>query len=226
MKPFARLMVMTLGLGLLAALTGLVGPQPQRTNAAVAAAVAVVNTPNVNVANTPTVNAQQSGAWNVGINGTPTVNLNNSPTMPLFNRDVENPARQPFQMLCGVTIGNTGFNNFGNCTLTTVPNGKELVIQTVSGLANFPTGVKPSLIQVNTDVGGNHGDYAFLASFSGTDFGRDQYEFIQPVNFYAGANTTVTGSMNITPHANDGFMFLTISGYLVDCGAGPGCPLP
>ena len=109
MKQFGKLMLLTLGFGLLAALTGLVGPQPKRTNAAGAAlavavtntpGVNVANTPNVNVANTPAVNANQAGNWNVGINGTPNVNIANTPTVNLAQGTT-----------VGVTGGNFSFSN-------------------------------------------------------------------------------------------------------------------
>src|SRR5712692_1729658 len=91
MKPFARVMLLTLGFGLLSAAIGVFTTPSSRAAASSILSVFVTNTastpvpvtgnvgvngtPNVNVANTPAVNAQQSGAWNVGINGTPSVGL-------------------------------------------------------------------------------------------------------------------------------------------------------
>src|SRR5712692_9564395 len=91
MKPFARIVLLTLGFALLSASIGVFTTPSGRAAAAnlfqvfvtntasspvpVTGNVGVSGTPNVNVANTPAVNAQQSGTWNVGINGTPSVQL-------------------------------------------------------------------------------------------------------------------------------------------------------
>jgi hypothetical protein len=81
MKHFARLMLLTLGIGVVAVVLSFL---PRRTAAAApnppAIPVNVENTPNVHVTNTPNVNATisgspsfaatQSGIWNVGITNT------------------------------------------------------------------------------------------------------------------------------------------------------------
>jgi hypothetical protein len=113
MKQFAKLMLLTLGFGLLAALTGLIGPQPKRTNASAAAAVAVVNTPGVN--------ANQSGPWNVGITGTPNVNVANSPTVNLALGTTVGISGTPDVNLSPgttVNVGNTPAVTFSNTSTT------------------------------------------------------------------------------------------------------------
>jgi len=113
MQRFARLLLVTLGFGLLGFVMSLV-PQKNATGAGGAP---------VNIASPLplAVAAQQSGNWNVGITGTPSVNVANTSAIPisgnvgisgqvplvnpldsagnpipLINRDVDNPARQPF----------------------------------------------------------------------------------------------------------------------------------
>ena len=72
---------------------------------------------DVNVVNTPTVLAQQSGTWDVGITGTPNI------------RDLDEPARQPYQR-----TGGLDFAAGQDITTTefTVPANKRLVIEYVS----------------------------------------------------------------------------------------------
>ncbi len=62
-------------------------------NAALNVNAAITNTPNVNVANLPTV--QLAAGTTVGVTGG-TFSLSNTPTTPIFTRDVDNPAQQPF----------------------------------------------------------------------------------------------------------------------------------
>ncbi len=125
---------------------------------------------DVNVVNTPgnpvptkaqgttaiagTVQAQQSGNWNVGITGTPTVSIGNTAAAPVLVRDVENPARQPFGQTFNFTIPDGMIQ--GQTSLS-LPAGKHLVIEYVSGLSEFnPISFGGPLVYgaLNTDVGG------------------------------------------------------------------------
>ena len=87
------------------------------------------------------VAATQSGTWNVGITG-------NSGANPVLVRDVDNPARRPFQiMLCGGGKNGVSFCNLpvlgapGAPSAFVVPPGQQLVLRFVSG----------SCIATNTD---------------------------------------------------------------------------
>src|SRR5262249_3830823 len=114
MYEFKRSMTALIGVLILVGIATIARPHTGR-GASGTTAAASTQTQNVNVVNTPTVNAQQSGVWNVGINGTPPVAVSNFPATtnvaidssantvkidtanPLPVRDVDNPARQPFQ---------------------------------------------------------------------------------------------------------------------------------
>ena len=63
---------------------------------------------------------------------TGTVSVSNLGANPLPVRDVDNPARNPFQaqVLCTIQAGTSG----KRCTITTVPQGKRLVIELVTVL--------------------------------------------------------------------------------------------
>jgi hypothetical protein len=131
MKRFVRALVVIFGLAVIGSVASLVPQKNATATGGapvnIASPLPLPVTGNVSAAVTGTVAAQQSGAWSVGINGTPNVTstivgtpnvnvaslpavqisgspnftLNNTPTTPLFNRDVDSPARLPFRVpLC------------------------------------------------------------------------------------------------------------------------------
>ena len=69
---------------------------------------------------------------NVNVVNTPNVNVVNTPASPVPVRDVDNPARQPFQ---AEVVGGfaDGASTTGEVTITTVPAGKLLVIEGTDG---------------------------------------------------------------------------------------------
>src|ERR1700675_2702870 len=139
MKYFGKLMLLTLALGLFAVVlssipshpaaaaaggppptTAIVTPNPLpitgSVNAAVTGTVGITGTPNVNVLSAPPVNV--SFPSSIAVTGGP-VNVANTPATPIFNRDVDNPASQPFVgSLCGGTVGECGSTS----TSFAVPN--------------------------------------------------------------------------------------------------------
>ena len=103
---------------------------------------AIVGT--VNVGNTPTVNLASGSS--VGLDpSNNTVQLGNTMANPVPVRDVDNPARQPFQKGTFYFL-NDGESSKGT-TLFFVPFGKRLVIEQVS---TFAAGAEVG--QVLTDV--------------------------------------------------------------------------
>jgi len=103
-------------------------------------------TGDVNIANTPSVNVANS----------PTVQINNSPSSPLLVRDVDNPARHPFQQFIGVdTIGYNGFSRSFS-----VPAGQRVIIEHVSASGYLPEGSAPELLLAckdgSQDIGIGH----------------------------------------------------------------------
>src|SRR5207244_13410198 len=68
---------------------------------------------------------------NVNVVNTPNVNVVNTPASPVPVRDVDNPARQPFQ---AEVVGGfaDGASTTDEVTITTVPAGKLLIIEHVS----------------------------------------------------------------------------------------------
>jgi hypothetical protein len=188
--------------------------------------VNVVNTPNVKVANTSadpvptlaqgtttvagTVQAQQSGSWDVGITGTPTFQVGNVANNPVLGRDVDNPARQPFT---NVVSDNHSF---------TVPPGKRLVIEYVSGGGFISTGQKflevGFLFTALIDGDRAGVQHHFVPVFTGTqNTGTnlfDIYAVSQQTRIYVEPGGLVEGFLEKTSGVA-GVSF-TVSGYLVD----------
>jgi hypothetical protein len=156
-------------------------------------------TQNVNVVNTPTISAQQSGPWNVGING----------TLPV--RDVDNPAKEPFQASASLVLpfGQT----FGFQNIIVVPVGKVLVIEDISVDARL-TGVD-KLISVALFTGG--ANYYLHPNDEGTDeFGRRVYTTSQHVRLYFTQGNVVGGYATRNPATGQPDVNFSIFGYFVD----------
>lgn len=127
--------------------------------------------------------------------------------------DVDNPARQPFQVLCSAAID--GFGH-ANCTLTTVPAGKRLVIEMVEANLHFGgTGVQNLQVFVGTTVGGASINHGVLPTLAGSVFG-DNYVVSQQVRLYADPGTTVSAFTDSNTVTAIPVSFFAISGYLVN----------
>jgi hypothetical protein len=134
----------------------------------------------------------------------------------VFVRDVDNPARQPFQIGFPFTMNSGTEQVFQSIT---VPDGKRLVIEYVSmGSGSVPVGQHLFII-LRTFVGGV-GAFHYVAV---TPQGRlappnvaDTFVASQPMRVYADPGTTVTIQMQ----RDSGYAAcgpnLTVSGYLVD----------
>jgi hypothetical protein len=150
----------------------------------------------VNVVNS--IPLQVTGS--VGISG-------NSATSPLFTRDVDNPARQPFQ---------TSICDFGNATTNlcgslvdsfSVPSGHRLVIEFIMGLCRLSNvAVRESLI---TQAGGNGAEY-FLPFSVGTIGGNG---FAQQTRIYADPGSRVGFGGGEVNGAGPFTCTLSLSGY-------------
>jgi hypothetical protein len=241
MKRFTQALIAIFGFVVVGSVVSLV---PQK-NAGAAGAAGQGAAP-VNVVNTPTVNAQQSGTWNVGITGTPNVNIANTPTVnlgaassvgingsvtigntassPVLERDLDNPARHRFQ-INGNCI--TSAVEPSGCDIPfTVPSGKLLVIESVSVEAATPIGLQArASIRVVQDGAGI--PYFFPLQLQGTFPAHDEFHGMEPVRLYADPGSTVTVAVEFSSSSiGNASGYGAISGYLVDCGSGSGCPMP
>ena len=187
----------------------------------------IQNTPSVNVANTPTVSVSGTVpvSGTVGITGTPTVNatITGTPAVSVTNlptgtagpsaltgvltKSLDNPALEPFQqtLSCG---------NVNGCqTTSTVPAGKELVIEYVQFFTNGPAATPIAYYDLITTAGGNSATYIFAPGPRIIPtFTVIQYQ----VHIYADPGSTIQffGS----PQTSDGYVqyYATLSGHLVN----------
>lgn len=170
------------------------------------------------ITGTPTVNLGTGNT--VGINGSVTVG--NSSTNPVLVRDVDNAARHFLQASGDISIANTAEFSI---SLLDVPSGKRLVIEYVSLTAAVPTGEKLLAMVTTLQPFGAQLSWPLPLISQGTFGTSDKFVAGQPVRLYVNPGGNVSGTLipSITGSVSGTF---TISGYLVDCGAGSGCPLP
>ncbi len=202
MKQFCKILALTLGFGILAAVLSLVHTRP-------AGAQGGATPIKVNVVNRATSPAL--------------VKVLNTAAIPVLVRDVDNAARHAFQAQVVVSLSATTARN--SAAITTVPAGKRLVIEYVSVLASGPTGQRYQA-SIGVRQGTTAGLYFLALSPQGTFDFNDQLIAGQPTRLYSDAGTSVGVELVRSATASTAFGIFTISGYLVDCGAGVGCPLP
>src|SRR5262245_38348797 len=168
--------------------------------------VKIVNLPTepVPVTGTTTIggNINLAPGTTVGISGTPSVIVANSASNPLLVRDLDNPARQPFQTI---------LSSFGD--VITVPADKTLVVEFVSGRIEFPTNADPNLFFIVERPGGvnairHEALLTKIHSFSTVDV----FNFSQPLRMYAGPGHV----LRVIALLSTGTPFINITGHFVD----------
>jgi len=207
------------GLASLAIVTPLLMPLIGLGSNAIGGNTAANQTQNVNVVNSPMVTAQQSGTWNVGINGTPTVGIDGANNtvkidggVPVPVRDVDNPARQPFQANFQIFLADGNFYGFQDIS---IPANKRLVIEFFSATADVAQGDFPE-IDVRTVTGNVISGHFITSSRQGTINNFDQYVVGQTVRLYADPGTQVKIDFSRTMSQGIALFGGTISGYFVD----------
>jgi hypothetical protein len=139
-------------------------------------------------------------------------------------RDVENPARRPFQATAGCTIDP---GNIFCLNTFVVPANKLLVVETVSGFVTVPPGQTAHHGLNTSHEPSNTVSFFMPATFVQNDGTNLRFAVTQSMRAYAFPGTHVVGiGSRSAPFTGSGSAITTISGYLVDCGPGPGCPLP
>jgi len=168
----------------------------------------------------PVVRAAPSPS-NVNVVNTPNVNVVNTTASPVPVRDVDNPAKQPFQ---AEVVGGfaDGASSTGDITIATVPAGKRLVIEHVSAFGTMlPT---QKVINGGSDVIWADPFSTLIVQYhwdsqgSNADGSRDYFVASQLVRFYANPGPIQCfAERDSTAGANPNSVTFTISGYLVDC---------
>ncbi len=228
MKRFSKLMLIAVSFGISAVALSLVPSKP--VGAAGSAPVMVTNTPlPVTLQGTGNisgnVSAAQTGAWNVGIN--------NAGTSPVPVRDMDNAARRvPFQTGVFVDLLNGVDHNTDATDLSTfLPSGKGFVIEHLSAQVLMPTGQKALLFvgAIKTTDFGVVYKQAFVLEPQGT-FGGSQDMLVASTPFHAFVDSSMSLTASVqrlaTSFSGEGGGHVQVSGYLIDCGAGVGCPIP
>lgn len=148
-------MLITLGFGLVTALIGFLTSRPATAQQPEGdehsgmirphvVPVNVTNTPlpvtgTVNVGNFPATqnvnvtNTSLAVSGSVGVSSLPNVPLNNSNTNPLFERNVDNPATEPFQAILCYGVSNGVATNRCYAAASTQPSGFSVPTTTTDG---------------------------------------------------------------------------------------------
>jgi hypothetical protein len=160
-----------------------------------------------------------------------TVSVGNTVTTPLNVRGVDEPARQPFVMFCGLDaaalasgvadclphIAGLFQSQGGN-----VPAGKRFVIETVSGAFSGDPGNRPGRIMLETAIANTAGTHSYFhATSEGSTccFAGETWSFIQPVRLYADAGNglpVVHVILSAVPSGNSSNFEVYLIGYLVN----------
>lgn len=164
------------------------------------ASIPVTGTVTASIAGTPNVNATVANT--VAVTGAVAVSsLPNNATSPIYVRDVDNPAREPFSAsLCadgGVPDPIQTCGTFFSSTLT-VPNvtadGKtviQLVIDYVSGVCNAYQGADPTSITITIPAGVTSNYLVPIKTYGPNSFHLDALVFAQETRLYVAAGTTI-----------------------------------
>jgi hypothetical protein len=133
--------------------------------------------------------------------------------------DIDNAARQPVVFQATVDF-NAGSNDSGagRAVAFTVPAGKRLVIETISGQIFVPTGQQVT-ITVGAQVGGSEAFYflPFDSKLANDPPNNDTYIGTFSVRIYADAGNSVFLDVHRSSSQGDAqFGIVTFSGYLVN----------
>jgi hypothetical protein len=171
-------------------------------------------TANVNVTNQPTVDL--AAGTTIGISGTPNVNIANQPTVSIApdsvlhvsNGDALQPVLTEVKML--LVDGKAGVVG----TVFTVPDGKRLVLEDVSGSAILPAGQSMNSIGIGDEIT----NMFVPATFSGPYIlpGYDTYQFGRLARGYWGPRAHVEGIIERNSASGLGTVYLTLTGYLIE----------
>jgi hypothetical protein len=129
-------------------------------------------------------------------------------------RVTDNPARSPFVTVRPLSLADGDASAFG--PVATVPLGKRLVIDYISGRMNVPTGQTGAFELTAQD--GQTGLYFFPATFVGTSGGFNSLYMSETTQIYADSGQRVeAGCRRFGPSlAGSGSCQLTVSGHFVD----------
>src|SRR5678815_5834151 len=109
-----------------------------------------------------------------------------------------------------------GFSGDPSFTLTTVPMGKRLVIEHISGSCSVPIGDRVTEVQLFFQPMGSLFEqfHHLIPSFTGHSLTSDHYSWSQSVRFIVDSGAKVSLFVGKYPTSGDG-CFASLAGYLV-----------
>ena len=168
----------------------------------------------VNVVNTSANPVPVTGDVIIGDNvpvGSP-LDASGNPA-PLASTDVDGPARQPFQhLVCTATI--PANNTSTKCVGDSVPLGKELVVEYVTGQCIVPVGSEVLNYLVESTAITGFMESAHAPTLVGSNAIFDFYAISEKVNQYAGPGSQVLLTFGTTDTTGQTLCSLLVSGYL------------
>jgi hypothetical protein len=154
----------------------------------------------------------------VNVNSMPAINLSNTSTTPLFV-DPDSSARSAVAAVCSAIFD---ANGSASCTLTTVPNGQILVVDTISCVAGTVQGglVTPLVLSFNAIPVGGGAATSFFHQLALTKVGGDAEDgdfwgLTTQVRIYMTGSVFLRGQIGTVPNNFGGSMGCEISGHMV-----------
>ncbi|PYL50331.1 MAG: hypothetical protein DMF33_13090 [Verrucomicrobia bacterium] len=154
---------------------------------------------------------------NVNVVNTPNVNVVNTPASPVPVRDVDNPAKQPFQAEAMGGFAD-GASTTGDIPITTVPAGKRLVIEHVSVFGTMLPGQKMVRAVMHRFSVFGH-SLVISAQGSNADGSSDYFVASELIRFYDNDGLPVAweAERDSSAGANLAGIDINCDGYFVDC---------
>ena len=129
-------------------------------------------------------------------------------------RDLSDPGRHAFSFFDNVTLP---VNNFSGVADFIVPDGKRLVVDSLSFEANLPPDQALVRAQIQTRVNGDFSAHHLPATFNGVLGGRSFWVASGHRPLYADGGTTVGFAIFRSDPDGSADFFVSMSGHLIDC---------
>jgi hypothetical protein len=155
---------------------------------------------------------------NVGITGTAAVQVTNTATNPVRIRNVDNPVQQAVTFSAEVVVPDGSFGEI-NSNAFTVPAGKRLVLEYVSGHASLQPGQKPLVSMITAFGFGGYVHYLTAVpqgDFSAISARPEEFTINGPLRLYSDGGFSLLIELTRNSSAGLALLQLTFSGYLVD----------
>lgn len=149
--------------------------------------------------------------------------------VPITGKVLLGPSKEVFQRDVSIEVP---AGSLSHGTTFSVPSGKRLVMEFVSGSTRVDAA---ELVRVNvrTTAAGEVVSHTVAPSVYRRELPAGItpdfiVTFAQSLRLYAdpGTTVTVTATRSENQEITPTFFALAVSGYLVDCGPSPGCPIP